>query len=219
MVSTNIAGDSIMYLGRNVKMGPNASISWDQVANQPFIPVVPEYIKSTYIDATQIFSPNIYGGTIAIGSGNNIFKADNRGIYLGHNLFESAKFKVSMDGKLVAVDGIFSGTINGSIITGGTIRTAEANADRIEISRNGFNSYNLWGEKNGVSVDSGNFSSLDFYYRGEKRGGLSQAAANISLESTMGDIIVKASTYGKTQFRGTVDFTDATVKGVAAVFG
>lgn len=34
----------------------------------------------------------------------------------------------------------------------------------------------------------------------------------------MGDIIVKASTYGKTQFRGTVDFTDANVKGMSAVF-
>ncbi|PIH55341.1 hypothetical protein [Paenibacillus sp. LK1] len=208
-----------MYLGRNVKMGPYASISWDQVANQPFIPRLPDYIQSTYINSTQIFSPNIYGGTIAIGSGNNIFKADTRGIYLGHNAFENANFKVSMDGKLTAVNGMFSGTIDGSTITGGTIRTAGANADRIELSRNGFNSYNLWGEKNGVSVDSGNFSSLDFYYRGEKRGGLSQAAANISLQSTMGDVIVQASTYGKTQFRGTVDFTDAKVKGMTAVFG
>ncbi|MGD0030615.1 hypothetical protein SLT67_04580 [Paenibacillus illinoisensis] len=208
-----------MYLGKNVKMGPGASISWHQVANQPFIPVVPDYIKSTYIDATLIYSPNIFGGTIAIGSGNNIFKADNKGIYLGHNAFENANFRVSMDGKLTAVNGMFTGTIDGSTITGGTLRTAGTNADRIELSRNGFNSYNLWGEKNGVSIDSGNFSSIEFYYRGEKRGGLSQAAGNISLQTTMGDIIVQASTYGKTQFRGAVDFTDAKVKGLRAVFG
>ncbi|PJN64566.1 hypothetical protein PAEAM_06520 [Paenibacillus sp. GM1FR] len=91
---------SIMYLSRNVKMGPYASSSWDQVANQPFIPRLPDYNQSTYINATQILSPNIYGGTIAIGSGNNIFKADNRGIYFGHSAFENVKFKVSLDGKL-----------------------------------------------------------------------------------------------------------------------
>lgn len=200
-------------------MGPNASISWSQVVNQPYIPVVPGYIKSTYIDATQIFSPNINGGTIAIGSGNNIFKADWKGIYLGHSQYESANFRVGMDGSLVALNGKFNGTINGSTITGGLIRTAEPNMDRIELSDNGFNSYNKWGEKHGIAIDSDNFSSLDFYYRDEHRGGLSHAAGNISLKTTMGSIFIEAPRYSKTIFRGTVDFSEAKVIGAKAVFG
>lgn len=42
------------------------------------------------------------GGTIAIGEGNNIFKADQNGIYLGNADFWSAPFRVSMGGLLKA---------------------------------------------------------------------------------------------------------------------
>lgn len=37
---------------------------WNQVTNKPTIPVLPDYIKSTYIDSTTVMSPNIIGGTI-----------------------------------------------------------------------------------------------------------------------------------------------------------
>jgi len=57
-----------------VYMGPNASISWNQVDNKPGdlaylgdLPVLPGYIKSTYIDSTEIRSPKITGGTITGG--------------------------------------------------------------------------------------------------------------------------------------------------------
>lgn len=61
------------------------------------------------------------GGDIAIGSGNDIFKADAEGIYLGHADFASAPFSVDMDGHMIAVGGEFSGEITASIITGGQI--------------------------------------------------------------------------------------------------
>jgi phage minor structural protein len=92
------------------------------------------------------------GGTIAIGSGNNIFKADSNGIYLGHAAFASAPFRVNMAGHMAAVGADFSGTISASVIDGGQIngtnisgaeilggriRTA-ITGDRIELDLNGF---------------------------------------------------------------------------------
>ena len=65
-----------------------------------------------------ILGGSIIGTTIAIGSGNSIFKADANGIYLGHAIFASAHFSVSMAGALIAD----SATITGSITaTSGTI--------------------------------------------------------------------------------------------------
>lgn len=71
--------------------------------------------------ATGTFTGALQGGTIAIGSGNIIFKADSNGIYLGHALFASAPFRVNMTGHMIAVGGEFSGEITASIITGGQI--------------------------------------------------------------------------------------------------
>ncbi len=59
-----------------------------------------------------IQSSSILGGTIAIGSSNNIFKADSNGIYLGHATFASAPFRVNMQGQLVASNADITGTIN-----------------------------------------------------------------------------------------------------------
>lgn len=44
----------------------------------------------------------ISGGSISIGSGNNVFKADANGIYLGNATFLSAPFRVDMTGALTA---------------------------------------------------------------------------------------------------------------------
>jgi len=83
------------------------------------------------------------GGTIAIGSGNNVFKADLNGIWLGNSDFANAPFRVDMSGHMVATDGQFSGTIttssivggtiDGSVITGALIRTKDSGT-RIELS-------------------------------------------------------------------------------------
>lgn len=72
-------------------------------------------VTAQYVVASiSISSPTITGGSIAIGSGNNIFKADSNGIYLGNATFASAPFRVSMAGALTAT----SVTISGSLTTG-----------------------------------------------------------------------------------------------------
>ncbi len=57
------------------------------------------------------------GGTITIGSGNSVFKADSNGIWAGNASFASAPFSVNMAGHLKATDVDITGTINA---TGGT---------------------------------------------------------------------------------------------------
>ena len=57
-----------LEVGRNVVMGPDATISWSQVTSKPSIPTLPSYIKSTYIDSTRIESPLIIGGELRGGS-------------------------------------------------------------------------------------------------------------------------------------------------------
>jgi hypothetical protein len=54
-----------LEVGRNVTMGPDATISWSKVTGAPSIPTLPGYIKSTYIDATSVSSPAIRGGIIS----------------------------------------------------------------------------------------------------------------------------------------------------------
>ncbi|MNW34048.1 Prophage endopeptidase tail [compost metagenome] len=54
-----------LVVGGNVKMGPNATISWGQVSNQPYIPVLPSYIQQTKIGSTYIESPTISAGTMS----------------------------------------------------------------------------------------------------------------------------------------------------------
>lgn len=56
-----------------------------------------------------ISASSFTGGTIAIGSGNNIFKADSNGIYLGNATFASAPFSVAMDGSLKSSDAEITG--------------------------------------------------------------------------------------------------------------
>jgi hypothetical protein len=52
-------------------------------------------------------------GYISIGSGNNIFKADTNGIYLGNGTFASAPFRVAPNGAVVASNiTITGGSIN-----------------------------------------------------------------------------------------------------------
>jgi hypothetical protein len=58
-----------------------------------------------------------FKGSITIGTGNNVFKADGaNGIWLGHDTFASAPFKVSLAGALTASNV----TVTGGTITIGT---------------------------------------------------------------------------------------------------
>lgn len=63
-----------------------------------------------------------FKGSITIGTGNNVFKADSNGIYLGNAVFASAPFRVAMDGSATATSlTVIGGSITGSSITGSTI--------------------------------------------------------------------------------------------------
>ncbi len=61
--------------------------------------------------ATGTFSGELSGGTISIGSGNNIFKADSNGVYLGNAIFGSAPFRVTPAGVLTATTATLTGAL------------------------------------------------------------------------------------------------------------
>ncbi|WP_144407036.1 hypothetical protein [Paenibacillus sp. IHBB 10380] len=69
LVGNRISVNSIepLEVGRNVHMGRNAVIYWDQVPDKPYIPTLPSYIQNTRITSTSIESPNISGGVITGG--------------------------------------------------------------------------------------------------------------------------------------------------------
>ena len=90
--------------------------------------------KYIYFDGTNItftgnlsgaggtFTGALSGGTIQIGSGESVFKADSNGIYLGNETFSSAEFRVTPAGSLTATSGSVAGwSLSGSQITAGTV--------------------------------------------------------------------------------------------------
>ena len=62
-------------------------------------------------------SGSVVGGSITIGSGNNSFRANNLGIWLGHEVFTLAPFSVDMAGNMKAS----SATLSNSVFNGGQI--------------------------------------------------------------------------------------------------
>lgn len=69
-----------------------------------------------FIDSL-ITDGEIVGGTLKIGSGNNVFKADLNGIYLGNDIFSLAPFRVDLSGNAY----MNSANIEDSFITNGDI--------------------------------------------------------------------------------------------------
>ena len=76
---------------------------------------------SLTINGAGTFTGALSGGTISIGSGTSIFKADTTGIWLGNSAFNSAPFSVTAAGVLNAAGATISGTLASSVITGTTI--------------------------------------------------------------------------------------------------
>ena len=68
--------------------------------------------------ASGTFTGALSGGTISIGSGNSIFKADSNGIYLGNATFGSAPFRVTPAGELTATSVTVTGKYNAKNISG-----------------------------------------------------------------------------------------------------
>jgi hypothetical protein len=88
------------------------------------------------------FTGALSGGTISIGSGNNIFKADSNGIYLGNATFASAPFSVTPGGSLKSTGGTIGGwNIDSNSIYTGTKASDgvfAANAGDVTISSGGW---------------------------------------------------------------------------------
>ncbi|WP_432502134.1 hypothetical protein [Paenibacillus sp. GXUN7292] len=66
-------------------------------------------VKGSIIEGGLINGASIFGGSIEIGSGNNVFKANQEGIWAGHSNFGAAPFKVNMLGQLQASNAHISG--------------------------------------------------------------------------------------------------------------
>ncbi|MEK3910992.1 phage tail spike protein [Paenibacillus sp. FSL H7-0331] len=114
---------------------------------------------TTIIDGGGVTAATIKAGTMfgvesTIGSGNNVFKASNQGIQLGHSVFGSSPFRVDMTGNVVANNITLSGTINGSTmnnsnIVGGTLTIGSGNTI-------------LKADTNGLYLGSSSFGSAPF---------------------------------------------------------
>lgn len=83
------------------------------------------------------FTGALVGGTIQIGSGDSVFKADTNGIYLGNDIFANAEFRVTPEGGLTATNAAISGTVSGSTITGSTFASTNS-LFRVDGSGNAF---------------------------------------------------------------------------------
>lgn len=121
-----------LVVGDNIRMGPNATISWSNVTDKPSIPVIPSYIKSTYIDETTIMSPEIYGGYIyggIIEGGQIISNSEidvNTDVNIGRNLFMNATtfnqgiyFNTFNETSLTVLDPVSGILVRGGLVVSG----------------------------------------------------------------------------------------------------
>lgn len=87
-----------------------------KIQSRPSIITGEEALGCVWNNAVNLFYVDTNGNLInkgyaEIGSGNNIFKADGNGIYLGNATYANSPFRVSMSGLLVASNADISGTI------------------------------------------------------------------------------------------------------------
>ena len=123
VIGTLTAGviDASVVTVSNLTVGTNVGLGTAEDA-AGVTTIVGNTITTGYVNALEITakyvvasvslsSPAITGGTIAIGSGNAIFKADANGIYLGNATFGSAPFRVAMNGHITATDITITGYV------------------------------------------------------------------------------------------------------------
>ncbi|WP_391574785.1 prophage endopeptidase tail family protein [Cohnella sp.] len=140
------------------------------------------------ITAEGVMAPKVIGKLgnfveIEIGTGNNVFKANQSGINLGNQTFNSSPFRVDMAGNLNATKATITGTINatggtfagnitaygtitGGTITGATIQTS-LNYPRSEMSVVGnlFGSYSSANKSVTIEALNGYSSSPGIVFR------------------------------------------------------
>lgn len=182
----------------NITLGSGSSIQWE------------------YIDETDSEAYNE-----AKSAKTNIYKLAN-GTYTGGTFIDGTTMAAPtmrggyiVGGKFFAVDDV-NATITNSDITG---------CVRMIIDNNGISSYNERNKLDGISLTANSgFGDLKFYYQGDERGSLHQSGGTMYLNSTQRLIIGRGGgdvwfDDGDVKFKGSVDFSSATVTGLVAKFG
>ena len=103
-----------------------------ELFNENIIPTrtLREIVSLDNVVANQsIVNGSFNGGTITIGSKENVFKVDRNGIYLGASSFSVAPFRVDMQGDVVANSIIITGgSLDGTTTIGGRLCSTVAEA-------------------------------------------------------------------------------------------
>ncbi|MGF9644020.1 phage tail spike protein [Paenibacillus sp. MABNS29] len=174
--------------------------------------------------------------SLVIGSGNNVTKINTNGISSGNDDFNSAPFRVDMQGNVIArsikltgeieksemntseikasvirTSKLYGNEIEGGIITGALFRTAKEGR-RIEINSIGLTAYNSRG---GEAISLGQYNdggALLFMDNGSPRGSIYADSNGFHLGNMAGMIL--RSIDDMVYFQGEVDFNDATVNGL-----
>lgn len=128
-----------------------------------------------------------FNGSVSIGSGNSIFKADTNGIYLGNATFADAPFRVTPAGALTSTSGAIGGwNIDSNSIYSGTKDVTEYSTTGITLSSGGsIHSPNFYINTAGGAFFKGNITggSIDIgsgkFYVGTD-GTLTATGANIN---------------------------------------
>jgi hypothetical protein len=160
------------------------------------------------VNGAGTFTGALSGGTISIGSGDSIFKADSNGIYLGNATFASAPFRVTPGGSFVGQSGTIGGwTMSASSLTGGAAVLNSAGSISIGSGNSIFKA-----DSNGIYLGNATFGSAPF--RVTQAGVLTASGVNISGAITAtsgtftGEVYASAGT-----FIGTVTANSGTFNG------
>jgi hypothetical protein len=192
-----------------------------------------------------ISNTTISGGTISIGSGNSIFKADQLGIYLGNTNYSSAPFRVSPGGVLTATNAnitgnidcsslkingenvLTGGQIDGGFVEGSTIQNLNANNITAGIiNANRINTSGLFAEKiykpnspNNYAIIGGTYCDFKLYNSSGNYFTIYDSTAGAgAFFDNVGSFLSFGNRHTRPQ--GSWDFSDCTeVKGVVAKFG
>lgn len=194
----------------------------------------------TAINANGIAAPAIVGQlgsfvSLLIGAGNNVTQINTNGIAAGHAVFNSAPFRVDMQGNVTAnrltansanifesnlnastwKDGYFSGNITavgeitGGTLTGALIRTA-ASGRRVELSAGGFRSYDTNGNTRVQILTSDDSAAAAIVLRdasGSSVGELNSYANNGTLTMYGNSIVIGSNnTANPIRLQGAVTF-------------